>query len=212
MIAQQDDFLRFIKLLSDNGVLKHVILIGSWVEFLYRETGRLLGFESNIRTLDIDFLVKNLRRPMPPSNIAGLAREAGYYVESDCLDGTTRILDKSGLEIEFLINKKGQGIEETLRTNIGVTAQAMRHMEIILNNVETIEYLGFCIEVPSPEAYAIHKMVINGKRKEKTEKDRQAIINIWNHLDKEEINRIKETLSKKERKAVNEFIALNEIG
>ena len=66
--------------------------------------------------------------------------------------------------------------------------------------------------MPSPEAYAIHKMVINGKRKEKTEKDRQAIINMWNHLDKVEVNRIIETLSKRERKAVNEFITLNEIG
>lgn len=81
MSTQQTEFLRFIKLLDDNDLLQHVILIGSWAEFLYKEKGILPGFEANIKTLDIDFLLKKLRKPNPPKNISVLARECGYIVQ-----------------------------------------------------------------------------------------------------------------------------------
>lgn len=58
------------------GYLKHAILVGSWAEFAYREAGILPGFVPTIRTLDVDFLVRNLRRPNPPGEprrIRGLA-------------------------------------------------------------------------------------------------------------------------------------------
>ena len=50
MSIQQREFSRFIKLLSDNDCLEHVILIGSWAEFVYQETGLLKDFDSNIKT------------------------------------------------------------------------------------------------------------------------------------------------------------------
>lgn len=206
MSIQQKEFIRFLKLLSDNDLLQHVVLIGSWAEFIYKETGILPGFDANIRTLDIDFLLKNLRKPMPPKNMVALAKDAGYMVESDLIDGTTRILDKEGLEIEFLINKMGAGLEETLKTNLGVTAQALRHLGIINKNTMELDYLGFIITVPKPEAYAIHKIVINPERKAKQEKDAEAVKNIWPYLDKEECNRIIESLSKKEKSRVDSFI------
>lgn len=39
MSIQQREFSRFIKLLSDNDCLEHVILIGSWAEFVIRKPG-----------------------------------------------------------------------------------------------------------------------------------------------------------------------------
>lgn len=111
--------------------MPHVILVGSWAEFAYHEAGLLDGFNPNITTLDVDFLVRNLRRPSPAASLAALARERGFLVESDVLNGTTKLFDTSGLEVEFLIGKRGAGIEPALRTNVGVTAQALRHMEIL---------------------------------------------------------------------------------
>lgn len=35
------DFWKFIKLLSDNGLLGHVIVIGSWAEYVYAQGGVL---------------------------------------------------------------------------------------------------------------------------------------------------------------------------
>lgn len=38
------------------------------------------------------------------------------------------------LEIEFLIEQMGSGIESVIRTNLGVNAQALRHMGILFLN------------------------------------------------------------------------------
>ena len=209
--TQQKEFLKFIKLLNDNDCLKHVILVGSWAEYVYKETGLIEDYDPNIKTLDIDFLLKNLRRPSPPQNLSALAREAGYIVQNDILDGTTKFLDKAGLEIEFLINKVGAGLETTLKTNLGVTAQSLRHMDIILHNVKEVEFFGMNLTVPLPEAYAVHKIIINKQRKNKQEKDRLAIINIWPKLSKAGLLGVIESLSKKEKQILEEFLETNNL-
>lgn len=43
MNIQQTEFLKFMKLLSDNDCLQHVVLIGSWTEYLYTEAKLLPG-------------------------------------------------------------------------------------------------------------------------------------------------------------------------
>lgn len=131
---------------------------------------------------------------------------AGISYKNDLLDGTTKIIDKAGLEIEFLIGKKGSGEDDTMKTNMGITAQAFRHMDIISNNTIQIEYLGSEINVPKPEAYAIHKMVINKDRKDKQEKDIQAVLNIYPFLDMDIFDQICDKLNKNEIKRVNSFI------
>ena len=60
---QYKDFWAFIKLLNDNQLLDHIILIGSWAEYVYAQSGILQGYSANLRTLDIDFLIKNMRIP-----------------------------------------------------------------------------------------------------------------------------------------------------
>lgn len=206
MSIQEREFSRFIKLLHDSGCLEHVILVGSWAEHLYKVMGVLEGFDPNIRTLDIDFLVKNLRKPSERIGLVPLAKEAGYLVETDRLTGTTKIMDRSGLEIEFLIGKAGAGLEMSLETNIGVTAQSLWHMGILSRNVIEVDYLGMRVSMPSPEAYAVHKMAINKERKNKQEKDALAVKGIWPYLNQEEVARIKATLTKKEKAAVEAFV------
>lgn len=61
-----------------------------------------------------------------PGRILGrVCLSRGFLVESDVLNGATKLFDTSGLEVEFLIGKRGAGIEPALRTNVGVTAQAI---------------------------------------------------------------------------------------
>ena len=206
MAEQVQAFKRVLDLVNDAGCMPHVMLVGSWAEFLYRESGFLPGFEANIRTMDVDFLVRNLRRPSPPARLAACAREQGFLVESDSLNGTTRIFDTSGLEVEFLINKVGAGLENTLKTNVGVTAQSLRHMDVLLGNACVIPCWGYSINVPLPEAYAIHKMVINSQRGKKSEKDARAVVGIWPYLNTERVAAVLSKLSKKERAAVDSFI------
>ena len=56
--------------------------------------------------------------------------------------------------------------------------------------------------VPTPEAYTIHKMIINSERKYKAEKDLISVKYLWNFLDRNKFEDIRETLTKKERNRV----------
>lgn len=148
---QQRAFARVLDLVEEAGCMPHVVLIGSWAEFAYREAGLLKGFDPNIRTMDVDFLIRNLRRPSPAASLASLAREKGFLVESDTLNGTTKLFDTSGLEVEFLIGKMGAGVEPALKTNVGVTAQTLRHLDILSGNSIDIPCLGHLVRVPTPK-------------------------------------------------------------
>lgn len=163
--------------------MPYVMLIGSWAEFAYREAGLLGDFAPSIKTMDVDFLVRNLRKPTPSAGLAAAAKEKGFYVEADRIDGTTRIIDTTGLEVEFLIGKKGAGLEASLKTNLGVTAQALRHLDILSKHPVVAQCLGHEVIVPVPEAYALHKMVINSQRGAKAHKDARAVANLQPYLN-----------------------------
>ena len=211
MNEQQGAFCRILDLIEDAGCMRHVILVGSWAEFVYRESGLIEGFVPNIRTLDVDFLIRNLRKPTPAANLSTMARERGYLVESDILNSTTRLFDTTGLEVEFLIGKVGAGIEPALKTNVGVTAQTLRHMNILSGNSIELPCFEHMVRVPLPEAYAVHKMVINSQRRGKREKDRRAVLQIWSYLDKKRVSVVMAGLTRKENARVKEFMAANDL-
>lgn len=202
---QQQAFSKVLDLVEEAGCIEHVVPIGSWAEFAYREADVLPGFCPNIKTMDVDFLVRNLRRPSPAARLTALAKERGFFVESDRMTGTTKLLDITGLEVEFLIRKMGEGKEPALKTNIGVTAQALWHMDVILKNTIDVRCLNHIVTVPTPEAYAIHKMTINGERVKKAEKDAHAVENILPLLDEEKFAIVFSSLPKKEKARVRAF-------
>ena len=65
------------------------------------------------------------------------------------------------------------------------------------------------IEVPLPEAFVIHKIIINNERKDKKEKDKISINSIYQHINKTKFNEIYETLTLKEQKIVTEYVEKN---
>lgn len=185
----------------------HVVLIGSWAEYVWWRAGLMEGFRPNIRTLDIDFLVRNMRRPVPEAHLTAVARERGYLVESDRLTGFTKIYSLGGLEIEFLIGKAGAGRESSLKTNLGVVAQSLRHLDMLARFTIEVELDGLRICVPIPEAYAVHKMAVNHERGRKQQKDAEAIERIWPYLDRCRIARVLESCAKRERSRVDAFMS-----
>lgn len=204
---QYKDFWRFISLLHENDLLQHLVVIGSWAEYLYAQSGILPGFTANLRTLDIDFLIKNMRRPIKSVNIASLAKEAGYIIDYDVMEGTTKIYTPDLMEIEFIIEQKGKGDNPVIKTNLGVNSQALRHLSSLKNNSIVIKLFDFSISVPSPEAYVTHKIVINKERGIKAAKDKQAIIGLLPFIDKEKFKEICDHLTKKEQQEINNFLA-----
>ena len=142
-----------------------------------------------------------------PVSLTALARQAGYTVDVDSLCGTTKIFTPDFMEIEFLILQQGSGEKGTLKTNLGVNAQALRHMAILRDNTVCVNLLDMDIIVPEPEAYALHKAVINNQRGSKAEKDRAAVLNLLPYLDKARMEELYNTLSAKEKRLVQNFFS-----
>lgn len=206
MSEQIRQLLKLLKVLDDNDFSRHLVLIGSWAEYMYMVTGLIPGYEANIRTLDVDFLVRNLRKPDPPKSLIAAVKETGFMVQEDCFSGVTRFYSGDGFEIEFLIAQKGNGEKGALKTNLGVTAQALRHMDIVGFDIKECDYLGIKFNVPSPEAFVLHKIVINGERERKAEKDRMVIDGMHPYLDMEHFNELMDRLTKNERRLVEKYI------
>ena len=198
-------FWKFIKLLHDNDLLEHVIVIGSWCEYIYAQGGVLPDYSAMIRTLDIDFLVKNMRRPLEKVNLSTKAQENGYTVDYDVMTETTKIYTPDLMEIEYLIEQKGSGENPVIKTNLGVNAQALHHVGMLKQHTITVPLFDMNITVPTPEAYAVHKVVINERRGKKSEKDMNAVQNILPYLNREKLNIVIESLTKKERKIAENF-------
>lgn len=154
-------------------------------------------------------MIKNLHKPKEKIDIVKLARDDGFLVEKDRLFGTTKIINPEGLEIEFIIAKRGAGSEASVKTNLGVTAQSLRHLDILSKYTKIVEFFDMNIEIPLPEAFVIHKIIINNERKRKKEKDRISINSIYQHIDKNKFNELCKTLTIKEQKIVMEYVKKN---
>ena len=64
-----------------------------------------------------------------------------------------------------------------------------------------LNVFGMDITVPVPEAYVMHKIIINEQRGQKSEKDRQSIDRLMPYLDKNRFEEIIGHLTRSERKA-----------
>ena len=208
---QKNAFIKFIDFLTTYDYTDYVMIIGSWAEYLYLTSKYLNGYSPNIRTLDIDVLIKNKNKPQEERNLIKDAIKEGYLYTEDTVTGTSKLYTtEDNLEIEFLINQQGSGKKSVLKTKIGVNADALRHLSILSDNSILLNILDKRISVPTPEAYVIHKIVISPERKRiKRQKDHESIINLLPFLNKKEVIRIISTLFKKEKIIVLEFAEKN---
>lgn len=169
------------------GVLPHVIVVGSWAEFVY-DKAKLLDFKANLRTQDIDILIPNIRRPQTKVNIADVLKSSGFELRRN-LEGLMKFNKNGEIDIEFLVREIGRGQLDPYQVpSLGVTAQGLRNMEVLTDHAIPVPYEKYLINVPRPEAYVIHKMIINPERlpEYKREKDIEAIRNIIEKADSKE--------------------------
>lgn len=199
------EFNRFLGLLDQASCLGSILVVGSWAEYIYQQTGMIRGYETNMRTLDADFLVKNLRLPKNPVDLPKIVQENGFLYQEDYLTGDSKIIGKQGFEIEFLISQRGSGSQVLPRTNLGVRAQELTHIDVLSRFSTDITYNGFVVTVPEPEAYVLHKMIINHRRGKKEEKDQAAIARLHPYINQERFQEIFDSLSKKEKASVRNF-------
>ena len=191
--------------LHDKAILDHLILIGSWAELIYEEI--FPDFKTKARTMDVDFLYYPYQKNKVMNSIPNSIQSLGFYQKTDGLTGKT-VFQSVDLEVEFL-SKYDRTHSNTIRIpNLGIVAECIGTMDILERNIQTVHSKQFdCdIQVPTPEAYVMHKILINNEGSSfKQTSDASKIYNLYPYLvhDQQRIesmSRIYASFSKKQRK------------
>ncbi len=123
MEKKQSDLYRdVLRRLDTEGVLSHVLLIGSWCGQLYRNYFKTEHYTPTIRTRDIDFLV-----PLPPQfdkkvDLQEIFQALGFNIVFKGRGGYITF-EHPDLIIEFVVPERGRGSEEPYPLpNLGINA------------------------------------------------------------------------------------------
>jgi hypothetical protein len=194
--SQYDLCIEVLRRLDKVGVLKDIVLVGSWCTLFYKEFFGRKNYTTSLITRDIDLLI-----PLPgdikvKADVAALLKDLGFIVGFTGSQGYIR-LEHPQLIIEFLVPEKGSGSDEPYSLpQLGLNAQSLRFMEFLSLNTITSNVGPVKITLPHPANFALHKLLVMTRRHDqaKKEKDKAAAIKILNALiDKGLDGPIKET-------------------
>jgi hypothetical protein len=215
MNKQQEIFWEIIDIFNQVKLLPHILIIGSWAEYIYELHFKEIGYKSNLRTMDIDFFYPNINKPNEKIDLRALM-DAHDYVWDISNDGITKFY-KEGLEIEFLVRELGKGKIEPYKIEpLNIKAEGLRNLDILLLNCLSANVNNYLINIPAPQAYVLHKLTINSSRKNKAAKDIRAVKEIlalfFNQLEeKNKLKLIYENLTKKQKALINKTCLENDI-
>jgi hypothetical protein len=163
----------FEQLLSDfdkNGLLSHLILIGSWCLIFYREYFKDAAEIPVLSTMDIDFLVPQPLRLQGEVDVKSILTKHGFDEEFSVLGGFSKFVHPE-LEVEFLIAEKGRGHSTAYPIKaLNITAQGLRYMSFIQDNATLMSYKGLKAKVPKPGVFVLLKYLISKKRKDEAKR------------------------------------------
>jgi hypothetical protein len=187
-VEKFDLLLKVLGDLQDAGILKHLVLVGSWCQDFYRHQ---FGNPPQIpatKTMDADILIpRRMPRVNPPVDIVAIMKKNDFAFEISPRSGLYKFSHQL-LKVEFLTDA-GAKPEEVARyfEGLGVTAQELHFMSLPLMYNYPFTYKHLTFSIPEPEAFALHKLIVCQRRinKEKAEKDRLAAQGMFQFIQTE---------------------------
>lgn len=180
-------FIEILRRFKQEGVLKSIILVGSWCIPLYKKYFKELKTLSPIRTRDMDFLVPLNSKFKHKLDVLELLKDLGFKNKFYGTQGYIKLIH-SLLILEFLVPEKGRATDKPYELSaLGINAQRLRFMEMLTENTIKVKVEEIDVIVPHPVNYAFHKLLICKRRegsgkKEKSEKDKAVAIQILRSL------------------------------
>lgn len=200
--------IEVLRKLENVGILKNIIIIGSWCIPFYSEYFDKVKYLPSIKTRDIDFLLPLPLRIKTKIDIAELLKDMGFVIGFKSSQGYIK-LEHPELIIEFLVPEKGKGLNKPYPLpELGINAQSLRFLDFLINNTICVKVENISIILPHPANFALHKLIIFQRRRniEKIVKDRDTAIKILKALiEKREIGIVKKSfnsISQKWRKKI----------
>jgi len=154
------------------GVLKHIILIGSWSIYFYKYYFKSKEYLTYIRTKDIDFVIPTPFKFYKKINLLDLIEDLGFLEEYKGSKGYIK-LEHPDLTIEFLVPERGRGHNKPyFIPQLNINAQPLRFLDFLVDNSISIKVNNLHIRLPHPAAYAFQKFIIFKRRRTKDKHDR----------------------------------------
>jgi len=181
---------KILKVFADNDLWDSgVELIGSWCFQLYQ---RHYGVkEYPLRTVDIDFLLPYPFKSKKQFDLIAALEPLGFRMEFNS-DGSNYMWHPD-IKIEFLAPERGRGSEHPKEIKgLAIKAIPLRYMDILLENPVKVIDDGVEVAIPSPAAFAAHKLLISRKRKNrgKKQKDLEQAVLTLEIVESKELRRI----------------------
>ena len=172
-------FFNILRDLQKEGILKDIILIGSWTHHFYRiklkDTTRI----SAIRSLDVDFLIPNPPKIKKDVNIQEMLKKYQFKIITSYPTGYTKYQNPE-LDVEFLISELGPETKsgQIQIDKLHIQANKIRMLNFLQSYTTTVtdKKNNITARVPEPAAYVLHKFIIAQRRTApaKKEKDLKA--------------------------------------
>jgi len=207
-VNQEKEFWRIINVFNKEGVLPYLMLIGSWVEYIYQDYIIESGFKANLRTTDVDFLYKNLFSPVDKQfEVVKALEDIGFVCKQNRNSGVAKFVKEDSLDIEFLIRVLSKGDPQHQKIpSLGIVGIGLRDVNMLERYPLAIEVRGYTLVVPEPEIYVLHKILICTKRlkPDKKEKDLDSVRGLLPYINKERMRTMFDKLEKKQKKTIEE--------
>lgn len=170
--------LEVLRRMKKEGLLDKIMLVGSWCIVLYEDYFKGKSILPVIRTRDLEFLF-----PVPldldrKTDLYDLLKDLGFVLDYKGEQGYI-IFQHPDLILEFLVPARGKESDKPFPLDqLGINAQALRFMDALARNPIQILFNDVTVTLPHPVDFALHKLLIAGRRKERTkaEKDRAQAI------------------------------------
>ena len=167
------------------------------------------GFSPNLRTMDMDAVLNNIRRPVPNVNISEEMKKLGYQITIRTIDGLVKFTHPDQLELEIMVLEKGRGQGAPYDvTTLGIKATGLR-LSLLTENTLCLNLSGSEILVPTPQAYILHKLEIDRGNAAKEQKDMDAVREILRVIklmpsEKQKLLELFDSLNKKSKSKIKE--------
>lgn len=183
MSNQNELVYKILQKLEKEGVLKYLIIVGSWCIYFYKHHFKEAELLPPIRTRDIEFDISQLKKSSRKVNIGHLLEDLGFVIDFQASEGLIRFVHQD-IIVEFLVPEKGKGRDVPYALpGYGINAQPIRFLNFLEEETINVNYKNLSIRVPNPAIFAIHKLIISQKRPsksaKKSENDIRQALAVW---------------------------------
>jgi len=155
---QADLLFKILRLLEKEGVLKHLIIAGSWCLYFYKFYYNKKQPIVSLRTRDVDFLLPDPKSITKEVNLPELLKDLGFVIDYRGEQGYIRLVHPS-IFIEFLVPERGKGFGKAFPLpKLGLNAHALRFIDILYIKTITVKIRDVKVRLPNPACFLLHKI------------------------------------------------------